>query len=316
MQMRKLGRSGLMTAPLVLGGNVFGWTADRATSFRLLDAAVDAGVNLIDTADVYSMWAPGHKGGESETVIGEWLRARGPALRARVLITTKVGMWPARNGLSAANIAAACDDSLQRLGVASIDLYQAHRDDDSVPLEETLAAFGALITAGKVRAIGASNYSAKRLREALDVSAANGLPRYETLQPEYNLYSRAGFEAELQALCVAEDIAAIPYYGLASGFLTGKYRSPNDFGKSVRGGRMAAYLDARGLAVLAALDDVAAATKRNPAQVALAWLMARPAIAAPIASATSLAQLEDLTAAMTLELSAAQMAMLNVAGGD
>lgn len=316
MQARPLGRSGLTTAPLVLGGNVFGWTADRATSFRLLDAAVDAGVNLIDTADVYSAWVPGHGGGESETIIGEWLKARAPTLRARVLITTKVGMLPKRNGLGAANIVAACDDSLKRLGIETIDLYQAHRDDDSVPLEETLAAFGGLIAAGKVRAIGASNYTAARLREALAVSAANGLPRYETLQPEYNLYSRSGFEAELQTLCVAEDIAVIPYYGLASGFLTGKYRTPDDFGKSVRGGRMAAYLDARGLAILAALDAAAAATRSNPAQVALAWLMQRPAIAGPIASATSLEQLGDLTAAMRLHLDAAQMAALDAASAD
>jgi aryl-alcohol dehydrogenase-like predicted oxidoreductase len=316
MHHRPLGRSGLTTAPLVLGGNVFDWTADRATSFRLLDAAVDAGVNLIDTADVYSAWVPGHKGGESETAIGAWLAARGPALRAKVLITTKVGMWPARPGLGRANIIAACDDSLKRLGIDTIDLYQAHKDDEATPLEESLAAFGELIAAGKVRAIGASNYSTQRLRAALDASAAGGLPRYETLQPLYNLYDRRAYEGDLQDLCVAESIGVIPYYGLASGFLTGKYRSDADFGKSVRGGRMASYLNDRGRAILAGLDAVAAASNATPAQVALAWLMRRPGIAAPIASATNLDQLADLTAAMHLDLDTQQMAMLESASAD
>jgi aryl-alcohol dehydrogenase-like predicted oxidoreductase len=316
MKSRPLGRSGLSTAPVVLGGNVFGWTADRATSFRLLDAAVDAGFTLVDTADVYSAWVPGHKGGESETVIGEWLAARGPAVRGKLLITTKVGMLGARNGLSRATINAACDDSLKRLGIDVIDLYQAHRDDDATPLAETLAAFGELVAAGKVRAIGASNYTADRLRAALDTSAAQGSPRYETLQPLYNLYERNSFEGNLQSLCVAEDIGVIPYYGLAAGFLTGKYRSAADFGKSVRGRQMSGFLNPRGLAILAALDAVADKVRATPTQVALAWLIRRPAIAAPIASATSVEQLADLVAAMTLDLDGAAMAVLDTASTE
>jgi len=311
--LRPLGRSGLQAAPLAFGGNVFGWTADEATSFRLLDACVDHGVRLIDTADVYSAWAPGHKGGESETVIGAWLSARGPALRDKVLIATKVAMLPTRPGLSRANILAACDDSLKRLGIEVIDLYQSHKDDTDTPLEETLSAFGELIQAGKVRAIGASNYDAARLAEALKVSAAHGLPRYETLQPLYNLSDRAGFEAALQPLCVAEGIGVIPYYGLASGFLTGKYRSEADFGKSVRGGRMGSYLTDRGRRILSGLDSVAAETGGTPAQVALAWLMTRPSLAAPIASATSLEQFGELLGALTLCLSTAQLATLEAA---
>ncbi len=310
---RPLGRSGLSAAPLAFGGNVFGWTADEATSFRLLDACVDHGVALIDTADVYSAWAPGHKGGESETVIGAWLKARGPAVRDKVVIATKVAMLPTRPGLSRANILAACDDSLQRLGVEVIDLYQSHKDDAATPLEETLSAFGELIRAGKVRAIGASNHDAGRLAEALKVSAAHGLPRYETLQPLYNLHDRAGFEDALQPLCVAEGIGVIPYYGLASGFLTGKYRSEADFGKSVRGGRMGGYLTDRGRRILAGLDEVAAQTGGTPAQVALAWLMTRPSLTAPIASATSLDQFTELLGALTLSLSPAQTAALDTA---
>ena len=310
MQKRKLGRSGLETAAFSLGGNVFGWTADQAVSFGLLDRAVEAGVSLIDTADVYSAWAPGHKGGESETVIGAWLKARGPAVRAKVLIATKVGMLAGRAGLKKANILAACDDSLRRLGVDVIDLYQAHRDDADTPLEETLEAFGALIKAGKVRAIGASNFSAERLRAALDVSARHRLPRYETLQPLYNLSDRAGFEGPLQDLCAKEEIGVIPYYGLASGFLTGKYRSEADFTKSVRGGRMGNYLNARGKRILAALDEVAGSLRATPAQVALAWLMTRKAIAAPIASATRVEQLDELLGALTLRLSPANLATL------
>jgi aryl-alcohol dehydrogenase-like predicted oxidoreductase len=310
---RPLGRSGLAAAPLAFGGNVFGWTADEATSFRLLDACVDHGVSLIDTADVYSAWAPGHKGGESETVIGAWLKARGPAVRGKVLIATKLAMLPTRPGLSRANILAACDDSLKRLGIEVIDLYQSHRDDEDTPLEETLSAFGELIKAGKVRAIGASNYDAARLGEALKVSAAHGLPRYETLQPLYNLSDRAGFEADLQPLCVAEGIGVIPYYGLASGFLTGKYRSDADFGKSVRGGRMGGYLTDRGRRILAGLDEVAAETRGTPAQVALAWLMTRPSLSAPIASATSVEQFGELLGALTLNLTAAQLSTLETA---
>jgi aryl-alcohol dehydrogenase-like predicted oxidoreductase len=313
VQKRKLGRSGLETAAFSLGGNVFGWTADEASSFRLLDRAVAGGVSLIDTADVYSAWAPGHKGGESETVIGAWLKARGPAARAKVLIATKVAMLAGRAGLKKANILAACDDSLRRLGVEVIDLYQAHRDDADTPLEETLEAFGALIKAGKVRAIGASNYSAERLRAALDVSAKHGLPRYETLQPLYNLSDRAGFEGGLQDLCAKEEIGVIPYYGLASGFLTGKYRSEADFSKSVRGPRMSNYLNARGVRILGALDEVAASLRATPAQVALAWLATRKSIAAPIASATRVEQLDELLGALTLHLTPAHLAALETA---
>jgi aryl-alcohol dehydrogenase-like predicted oxidoreductase len=315
MQKRRLGRSPLETAPLAFGGNVFGWTADQATSFRLLDRCVEAGVALIDTADVYSAWAPGHKGGESETVIGAWLQARGAAIRAKMLIATKVGMLGSRSGLKKASILAACDDSLRRLGTDVIDLYQSHRDDPDTPLEETMEAFASLIKAGKVRAIGASNLSPDRLQAALEVSAKLGLPRYETLQPLYNLCDRAGFEGPLQALCAKEGIGVIPYYGLASGFLTGKYRSEADFTKSVRGMRMGNYLNTRGRKILAAMDDVAAATGATLAQIALAWLTTRKTIAAPIASATSVAQFEELSGALTLTLSPAHLAALDTASG-
>ena len=313
MDKRALGRSGLQARPFAFGGNVFGWTADEKASHAMLDMCVEAGVALIDSADVYSAWVPGHTGGESETVIGSWVKARGSAARSKLLIATKVAMLPARSGLKRDNIIAACDDSLRRLGVEQIDLYQAHRDDADTPLEETLAAFGELITAGKVRAIGASNYTAERLREALDVSARLGLPRYETLQPQYNLHDRAGFEAELQALCVKEGIGVIPYYGLASGFLTGKYRSEADFKKSVRGLRMGAYLTDRGRRILAALDVVAAETGATLAQISLAWLMTRPSLTAPIASATSTEQLQELLGALTVTLSPAQIGSLTAA---
>lgn len=310
MLLRRLGRSSLEVGPLAFGGNVFGWTADDATSFRLLDAAVEAGVTLIDTADVYSAWVPGHKGGESETVIGAWLKARGPAVRDKVVLATKVAMLPARAGLSRDNILAACDESLQRLNTDRIDLYQAHRDDAATPMTETLSAFGELIKAGKVRVIGASNFTAERLLEALRLSAAEGLPRYETLQPLYNLSDRGDFETDLRALCVQQDIGVIPYYGLASGFLTGKYRTEADFAKSVRGARMGQYLNDRGRRILAALDAVAAAHRATPAQTALAWLMAQPSVVAPIASATSLAQFEELVGAMRLTLSAVDIKAL------
>jgi aryl-alcohol dehydrogenase-like predicted oxidoreductase len=311
VQKRRLGKSTLEAAPFCLGGNVFGWTSDRENSFRVLDRFAETGLALIDTADVYSAWVPGHKGGESEIVIGEWLKARGPTMRAKVLIATKVGMLGTRQGLKKANIAAACDDSLKRLGVDVIDLYQSHRDDDATPQEETLEAFAGLIKAGKVRAIGASNFTAERLKEALDLSKTHNLPRYETLQPLYNLTDRAGFEGALQDLCVKEEIAVIPYYGLASGFLTGKYRSEADFKKSVRGGRMGTYLTPRGKKILAAMDDVAAQTKASLAQIALAWLMTRKSIAAPIASATSLEQFEELLGSLKLTLSPAQIAALD-----
>ena len=312
-QKRKLGKSSLETVPFAFGGNVFGWTANEAVSFRLLDRCVDSGVTLIDTADVYSAWAPGHKGGESETVIGAWLKARGPAARAKVLIATKVGMLGPRQGLKKANILAACDDSLKRLGIDVIDLYQSHRDDAETPQEETLDAFANLIKAGKVRAIGASNYAPDRLQQALELSAKHGLPRYETMQPLYNLSDRAGFEGPLQDLCSREGVSVIPYYGLASGFLTGKYRSEADFTKSIRGGRMGNYLNPRGKKILAAMDEVAAATGATLAQIALAWLMTRKTIAAPIASATSLAQFEESLGALKLNLSSAHLAALDAA---
>jgi len=314
METRELGRSGIRVPPLVFGGNVFGWTADEATSFRLLDALLEAGLNAIDTADAYSAWAPGHQGGESETVIGNWLRARGG--RDKVVIATKVGleMGSGSKGLSRAWITQAVEDSLKRLQTDYIDLYQAHRDDEGVPLEETLGAFAGLIEQGKVRAIGASNYTAPRLREALRTSERLGLPRYEALQPHYNLLERAAFEGELEALCRAEGLGVITYFALASGFLTGKYRSEADLAKSQRGERsVKKYLDARGFRVLAALDEVAARHGATPAQVAIAWLIARPGVTAPIASATNLEQLTDLVKAAQLKLDQQDNEMLDAA---
>jgi aryl-alcohol dehydrogenase-like predicted oxidoreductase len=310
MQKRRLGKSDLHVAPLCLGGNVFGWTADEATSFAILDRFLDAGFNFIDTADVYSKWAPGHHGGESETIIGAWLKRRGK--RDDVVIATKVGseMGPGKKGLSRAYIARAVEDSLRRLNTDYIDLYQSHRDDEETPIAETLEAYGALIKAGKVRAIGASNFSAERLAAALEASARNGLPRYETLQPEYNLMVRE-FERALAPLCRREGVSVIPYFGLASGFLTGKYRSKADLKKSPRGEDVEGYLSERGFRVLEALDAVAGRHGATPAQVALAWLMAR--IAAPIASATSLKQLEDIMAAARLNLAPADIAALDAA---
>ncbi|MFO1070902.1 MAG: aldo/keto reductase [Geminicoccaceae bacterium] len=311
MKMRQLGRTGLQVSPLCFGGNVFGWTIDKQRSFEVLDAFVDAGCNFIDTADVYSAWAPGNKGGESETIMGEWLRARGH--RNRLVIATKVGseMGPGKKGLSRGWIAQAVEDSLKRLQIDVIDLYQSHWDDPETPFEETLAAYDRLIKAGKVRYIGASNLNAERLGEALAVAAKTGLPRYETLQPEYNLSVRSSFEGPLQQLCVDQGIGVITYFSLASGFLTGKYRSPADFGKSARGEGMAKYLDDRGQRILKALDDVAATHKATPAQVALAWLMTRPAVVAPIASATTKAQLADLVGSTALSLDAASLAALD-----
>ena len=311
MQLRPLGRSGLMTAPLVFGGNVFGWTADEAMSFRLLDAFVGAGFNLIDTADVYSRWVPGHVGGESETIIGRWLKRSGK--RNQVLIATKVGkdMGEGRIGLSPKWIRQAVEDSLRRLQTDHIDLYQSHDDDPNTPFEESFAAFDALIRAGKVRAIGASNHSAARLAQALDTSERLGLPRYETLQPLYNLVEREPYEAELEPLIRARGVGVINFYGLARGFLTGKYRSEADLAKSPRGAGVKPYLNERGLRILGALDEAAAALHASPAQVALAWQMARPGITAPIASATSPAQCEDLAAAAMLTLDAATIAAID-----
>ncbi|MGE3303860.1 MAG: aldo/keto reductase [Hyphomonadaceae bacterium] len=313
MEMRQLGRSDLKIAPLMIGGNVFGWTADEATSFKVLDAFVDAGVNGIDTADVYSRWVPGNKGGDSEEVMGRWLKKTGK--RNKVVLATKLGsdMGGGKQGLSRKYMMQAVEDSLKRLGVETIDLYQSHRDDEATPQEETLAAYGELMKQGKVRAIGASNFTAARLKEALAISAKNNLPRYETLQPHYNLYERADFEGNLQGPCVADNVSVIPYFALASGFLTGKYRSEADFSKSKRGGGMGKMLNPRGMRILAALDEVAAQTKSTPAQVSLAWLMAKPSIAAPIASATSEQQVKDLIGAVTLKLSPAQISALDEA---
>jgi len=314
MTKRRLGSTDLQIAPLVLGGNVFGWTADRAASFAVLDAFVDGGGTMIDTADVYSAWIDGHKGGESETMIGEWLKQSGR--RDDVLIATKVGMLPGEGGekLAPARIAAAAEASLQRLGTDRIDLYYAHQDDDGVPQEAVLEAFGKLIDAGKVRVIGASNFHAARLKSAVDAAKQSGLPRYHVLQPEYNLVSRQKFEGELRDYCVTENIGVLPYYGLASGFLTGKYRSREDLGQSVRGGGMAALLEGKGAAVLNAMDGIVEATGATHAQVSLAWLIAQPGVTAPIASATSAKQIADLLPAMTLELSADQLEALAVAG--
>lgn len=313
---RELGRSGLQVAPLAFGGNVFGWSADEKTSFALLDAFVDAGFNLVDTADVYSSWVPGNRGGESETIIGRWLQRSGK--RDRVVIATKVAKWGEQPGLSAANINEAVEGSLRRLHVDTIDLYQAHEDDESVPLEETLGAFARLVEQGKVRAIGASNYSAPRLRDALAVSAQYNLPRYETLQPEYNLYDRAGYEAGLEPLVREQGLGVISYYSLASGFLTGKYRSADDASRSSARGVSVVqrYLNARGVRILAALDDIAARHRATPAQVALAWLIARPGITAPIASATSVEQLREILAAATLELDGNDIAQLDQASAE
>jgi aryl-alcohol dehydrogenase-like predicted oxidoreductase len=313
MDIRKLGGSGLQTPRLVLGGNVFGWTVKGEEAFAILDRFAAAGGIMIDTADVYSAWVPGHRGGESETLLGEWLRRRGG--RKGIMIATKVGMLPiqAPRRLEAARIAAAAEASLRRLGIEQIDLYYAHQDDAATPLAETLAGFDRLVRDGKVRALGASNYSAARLAEALDISEREGLARYEVLQPEYNLMARDKYEGALQALCVERNIGVLPYSGLASGFLTGKYRSEEDTGKSIRGDRMTAYLNDRGRRVLAALDDVAADAGATPAQVALAWLAAQPGITAPIASATSVAQLEELLGVLTLELSAEQVERLSAA---
>jgi len=310
---RRLGRSVLETAPIALGGNVFGWTADETVSFALLDAFVDAGFNLVDTADGYSAWVAGNQGGESETIIGKWLARSGK--RDQVLIATKVAKLARRPGLSAANIALAVEDSLRRLQVDAIDLYQSHQDDPETPIAETLGAYARLIEQGKVRAIGASNFSAARLAESLAIAEKYNLPRYESLQPEYNLVARAGYEAELEPLIRREDVGVISYYGLASGFLTGKYRSEADLSRSVRGQGVRKYLDARGLRILAALDDVALRRSATPAQVALAWLIARPGITAPIASATSVGQLEEILGAARLQLGAEDIAALNAASG-
>ena len=313
MQKRRLGRTDLSIAPVVFGGNVFGWTTDAKTAFDLLDRFVAAGLNAVDTADVYSKWAPGNTGGESETIIGEWLKARGK--RNEVTIVTKVGseMGPGKKGLSAAYIEQAVEASLKRLGVETIDLYLSHWPDDSVPHAETLGAYQRLIARGKIRWCGASNFSAAQLSAALEASRAQGLPRYEVLQPEYNLYDRSGFEGALRDLCVAEEIGVVTYYSLAKGFLAGKYRTQADLGQSPRGGGVRGYLNPRGLRIVDALASVGSRHGAKSAEVALAWLIAQPGVTAPIASATTPAQGDSLIRATTLALSADELAALDLA---
>ncbi|WP_176058921.1 aldo/keto reductase [Paraburkholderia sp. BCC1876] len=311
MQKRKVGRSELQVAPLMFGGNVFGWTADEATSFSILDAFVDAGLDFIDTADVYSAWVPGNRGGESETIIGKWFRQSGK--RDRIVLATKVSKHPQRLGLSAANIQAAVEDSLRRLQTDYIDIYFSHDDDTATPLAETLGAYQRLIEAGKVRVIGASNYGGARIEAALAVSRQHGLPEYQLLQPEYNLYDRAAYERDIEPVALANQLGVVVYYSLASGFLSGKYRSTTDLANKVRGGRVEKYLNERGLRILGALDRVADQHGSTPATVALAWLIARPSVTAPIASATSVEQLKSLVAAVHLMLTGADIRELDEA---
>lgn len=314
MKSRKLGRSGLEIAPLVFGANVFGWTVDQAAAFRLLDRFVDSGLNAIDTADVYSRWAPGNKGGESETMIGNWLKAS-PSRRSQVVLITKVGAAPGEDGkgLSRKSIAAGVEASLRRLQTDRIDLYLSHKPDTATPIEETLSAYEALIRAGKVRAIGASNSTVEGLRQALDTAEAKTLPRYEVEQPEYNLVERKRFESGLRDLCLQAGMGVIVYYSLASGFLSGKYRSKADLGKSARGAAVEKYLNPRGMRILSALDQVAAARGATPAEVALAWLIAREGVTAPIASATTLEQVDSLARAAHLRLSEDELRVLTEA---
>ena len=313
MELRRLGQSDLHIAPIVLGGNVFGWNADEKTSFALLDAFTAAGFNAIDTANAYSRWVPGHTGGESETIIGNWVKRSGK--RGKVMLATKVGDdMGAGRILTADIIVREAEASLKRLQTDCIDLYQTHFDDPNTPPDEILKAYAHLIAQGKVRTIGASNITAPRLKEALDASKRLGLPRYECLQPGYNLYDRKKFEQDYLALCAAEKIGVITYYSLAAGFLTGKYRSADEAAKNpARGGKVKNYFDARGLRVLKALDEVAARHQATPAQVSLAWLMARPGVTAPIVSATSLTQLGDILKAADLKLGTDDIAALDAA---
>lgn len=313
MEKRRLGNSDLQVAPLAFGGNVFGWTIDENTSHKILDGFAGAGFNLIDTADSYSNWAPGNKGGESEIIIGNWLKKHNS--RDKVIIATKLGseLNPEQKGLSRKYILQSVEGSLQRLQTDYIDLYQSHYDDPDTPQEETLAAYAQLIQAGKVRAIGASNFTPARLTSALKISEQYGLPCYESLQPEYNLYDREGYEKELEPLCLAKKVGVISYFALAKGFLSGKYRSEADLAKSVRGGDVKQYLNERGFRILQALDEVASQYNSDPAGIALAWLIARPGITAPFASATSLAQLNSLVKAAQLNLSAADLDLLTKA---
>jgi aryl-alcohol dehydrogenase-like predicted oxidoreductase len=309
MQHRAIGTSDLQVAPLVLGGNVFGWTADERASFSILDAFVDHGLNFIDTADVYSAWVDGHQGGESEAIIGKWLKESGK--RDKVVLATKVGMLSTRPGLSAANVEAAVNDSLKRLKTDYIDVYFSHKDYPETPLAETLGAYQKLVEAGKVRVIGASNYTGERLAEALKVSKEQRLPAYQVLQPEYNLYDRADYEADLEPVVQEHKVSVITYYSLASGFLSGKYRSKADTEKRARGSKVAGYLNDRGMKIVDALVDIAKRHDTTPAAVALAWLIARPSVTAPIASATSVQQLEGIAAATRLALPAEDLQALD-----
>jgi len=313
MDKRKLGNTDLLVSPITFGGNVFGWTLDEKNSFEILDGFVDAGFNLIDTADVYSRWAPGNTGGESEKIIGNWIKARNN--RNKVIVTTKVGgdMGDGKKGLSKRHILEAVDASLQRLQTDYLDLYQSHFDDPDTPLQETLEAYDQLIRAGKIRWIGASNYSSERLKESLEISQRLSLPKYQTFQPEYNLYQREGFEKDLEKICLDNHLGVISYYALASGFLTGKYRSADDLGKSARGGGVKDFMNDRGFRILKALDNVSELYNSTPASVALAWLIARPSVTAPIASVTSLNQLQDLTRAAALKLDNEALSILDEA---
>lgn len=312
MEKRRLGKSGIEIAPVALGGNVFGWTADETTSHRLLDAFIDAGFSFIDTADVYSRWAPGNKGGESETVIGSWLK-KDRSRRDKIVLATKCGMALPAKALSRSHIVESVDASLKRLNTDHIDLFQSHKDDPDTPQEETLSTYADLVKAGKIRAIGASNFEAPRLAEAAKLAKAKGLPRYESLQPHYNLMERGLFEGELENECVKEGIGVIPYYSLASGFLSGKYRSEADLGKSKRGAGVKKYLNDKGLGVLKALDEAARKHSASDTQVALAWLMQRKSITAPIVSATSLDQLKELIAVPRIKLDAGSVAAIDKA---
>lgn len=313
MQKRRLGQSSLMVPPITFGCNVFGWTADEATSFRLLDAWLDAGFNFLDTADVYSRWHPGNSGGESETIIGRWMKARGN--RDKIILATKLGMemGPGKKGLSRAYMQTAVEDSLRRLQTDYIDLYQSHRDDPDTPIEETLSAYADLIKAGKVREIGASNFTAERLAESLKISSEQHLPRYQSIQPQYSLVERTEFEGALEDLCLKEKIGVIGYYSLASGFLTGKYRSKADAEGKARGARVEKYLNEHGFGIIAALSEVAAAHNARPGQIAIAWLIARPSVTAPIVSATTVEQVAELAGAAAITLTPAEIARIDAA---
>jgi aryl-alcohol dehydrogenase-like predicted oxidoreductase len=313
MEKRRLGQSSLEVPPITFGCNVFGWTADEKTSFALLDAWLDAGLNFLDTADVYSRWHPGNTGGDSEMIIGKWLKARGN--RDKIVLATKLAgeMAPGKKGLSRAYMQIAVEDSLRRLQTDYIDLYQSHRDDPETPIEETLSGYADLIKQGKVREIGASNFSAARLAESLKISTEKGLPRYQSLQPHYNLVERAEFEGPLEDLCLAEKIGVIGYYSLASGFLTGKYKSRADMEGRIRGSRVEKYLNDYGFGVVKVLEEVAARYEAKPGQIALAWLIARPSVTAPIASATNLAQLAELVEAAEIELDAESIQKIDAA---